>query len=95
MDLDLLEDQRIASQLKSELFKQKAKEAHNRKVSRRPLNIGDWVLRNIKGTARHRKENKLMPKWEGPYLKEEVQPRTYGLMNKEGTLLPNPWHSNH
>lgn len=41
MDLDLLEERRIASRLKSELFKQRIKKEHDKKVYKRPLEVRD------------------------------------------------------
>lgn len=42
--LDFLEEQRISSRLKSHSFKERAKKVHDKKVFKRPIKIGDWVL---------------------------------------------------
>lgn len=59
LDFGLLEERRIASRLKVESYKQKTKMSRDKRVVRRPLGVGDWVLRKIEGIAIHIKENKL------------------------------------
>lgn len=96
LDLDLLEEKRIAAQLNAEAFKQKTKLTHDNKLVSRPIHIGVWVLRKIEGTARQIRANRLTLNSEGPYLfKEEIWPGTFHLMDKDGKILPNPWHTNH
>lgn len=77
-----MEERRITTQIKVEVFKQKTKLAHDKSLVSRLICVGDWVLRKIEGTIRQIKANKLTPNWEGPYLiKEEVRPRTYQLID--------------
>lgn len=96
MDLDLLEERRIIARIKSEEYKKKMKQFHDKRMVCRPLKVGDLVLRKIKVTYRQAEANKLTPNWEGPYvIRNEVRPGTYKLSNQDGTLLLNPWHSNH
>lgn len=68
MDLDLLEEWRIASRLKLQSFKEQVKKAYDKRVFKRPIKIGDWVLQKIEGTTRHITVNKLTLNREGPYL---------------------------
>lgn len=68
IDLDLLEERRIVSQLKSKSFKEGMKQTHDKRISKRPIKIGVWILQKIKGTTRLIQANKLIPNSEGPYL---------------------------
>lgn len=52
LDLDILEEKQIAACLKAETFKQKTKLARDKSLVKRPLCVGNWVLRKIEGTAR-------------------------------------------
>lgn len=79
-----------------EIYKEKTKFSYDKKVIKQPLHVGDWVLCKIEVTGKALEANKLTPNWEGPYkIQNEVKPGTYRLINEEGVLLPNPWHSDH
>lgn len=58
-----------------------------------PLKIGDPVLiyRNV---VEANWSAKMEPKWEGPYLIQDIKETTYSLRTKQGTILPKKIHRN-
>lgn len=96
IDLDLLDEKRKVARLRMETYKQRTKEHHDKRVRRRPLQAGDWVLRKIEVTGRQMEATKLTPNWEWPYIiLSEVRPGTFCLKKEDDTVLPNPWHTEH
>lgn len=57
MDLDLLEERRILCRLRSKSLEEKVKKTHDKKIFKRPIKVGGWVLQKIEGTTRHIKAN--------------------------------------
>lgn len=96
IDLDLLDERQKVARLRMETYKQQRKASHDKRVRRRPLQVGDWVLQKIDVTGRQMEATKLTPNWEGPYIIiSEVRPGTFRLKKEDDTVLANPWHSDH
>ena len=52
----------------------------NKRVARRPLKVGDFVLRNMEAVDRAKEMGKLTPNQKGPYkIVQEVQSGTFRL----------------
>ena len=67
-DNSSLDEWRTQAYENAKLFKEKVKRRHDKRIQKREFNVGDYVLlynsRLIAG--------KLLSKWEGPYVIEEV-----------------------
>jgi hypothetical protein len=68
------------------LFKEKVKRWHDKRIQKREFNVGDYVLlynSRLRFFAR-----KLLSKWEGPYIVEEVyHSGAIKINNAEGNNL--------
>ena len=69
-DICSLDEWRTHAYENAKLFKEKVKRLHDKRIQRREFNVGDYVLlynSRLRFFAR-----KLLSKWEGPYVIEEV-----------------------
>ena len=68
---------------------------YNKKVSRRILKVGDFVLREMEVVGRANEQGKLTPTWEGPYkIYEEVRDGTYRIQDMQGRPILRTWNAN-
>ncbi|XP_057248169.1 uncharacterized protein LOC130590168 [Beta vulgaris subsp. vulgaris] len=93
-DLDLLQEVRLAAELRSAAYKDRISKSYNKRVRSRPISKGDLVLRRTAATGKVHVDGKLTANWEGPYLvKEEIVPGSYRLEDMAGKLLKNSWNA--
>jgi hypothetical protein len=93
MDLDSLEEQRLAAVMRKARHDQQLRRYHDRNVKETSFNVGDLVLRCIQKTDGM---HKLSAPWEGPFIVTEViSPPTYRLQWGDGQGVPNPWNVEH
>ena len=52
------------------MFKEKVKRCHDRRIQKREFNVGEYVL--LYNSCLRFFAGKLLSKWEGPYVIEEV-----------------------
>jgi hypothetical protein len=77
VDLDSLEEQRLAAAMGQAHNDQQLQCYHDRNVRETSFNVGDLVLRRIQRTD---DMHKLSAPWEGPFIVTEVsRPSTYCL----------------
>jgi hypothetical protein len=77
VDLDSLEEQRLAAVMRQALHDQQLRRYHDRNIKETSFNVGDLVLRCIQKTDGM---HKLSSPWEGPFIVTEVvSPSTYLL----------------
>ena len=67
--VDLLEEARETTIIRSARYQQTLRRYHKRKIRGRILEVGDLVLRR---TQSMKEKHKLSPPWEGPYMVTEV-----------------------
>jgi hypothetical protein len=70
LNLSSLDEWRSEAYENARLFKEKVKQWHNRRILKREFHVGEKVLlyrSRLRFFAR-----KLLPKWEGPFIIEEV-----------------------
>ena len=89
-DLDGLEEERDVAKARSAFYQQQARRYQSKEVRAKTYNVSELVLRlpeKIKG--------KLKPKWEGPFIIDEVLTGgAYHLPNaSDNRLEPNPWNA--
>ena len=66
------------------LFKEKVKRWHDKRIQKREFNVGDYVL--LYNSCLRFFAGKLLSKWEGPYVIEEVyHSGAIKINNFEGT----------
>ena len=88
--LDTLEEERDIVKARSAFYQQQDRRYQSREVRAKTYNIGELVLR-----LPDKKKDKLKPKWEGPFIIDEVLTGgAYRLRNaSDNRLEPNPWNA--
>ncbi|KAL0360937.1 UNVERIFIED_CONTAM: hypothetical protein Sradi_3778200 [Sesamum radiatum] len=88
-ELEALDKKRLEAQQKLECYRAWLFKAFNKKVRLRSFQVGDLILavsRPIITT--HRKGNKFLSKWDGPYIvKEAYTNSTYKLIAEDGLRI--------
>jgi hypothetical protein len=93
VDLDSLEEQRMAAVMRQARHDQQLRWYHDCNVNETSFNVGDLVLRRIQKTDGM---HKLSAPWEGPFIVTEfISPSTYRLQWGDGKSVPNPWNVEH
>ena len=69
-DISSLDEQRTQAYENTKLFKEKVKRWHDKRIQKCEFNIGDYVL--LYNSRLRFFAGKLLSKWEGPYVIEEV-----------------------
>ncbi|KAG9453432.1 hypothetical protein H6P81_006336 [Aristolochia fimbriata] len=89
-ELESLDEKRLEAQQRLECYQARLTRAFNKKVKFRSFQKGDLVLavrRPIMATSRD--GGKFAPKWEGPFIVQEVYTNgAYKLVTPEGRRLP-------
>ena len=88
--LDALEEERNVAKARSAFYQQQARRYQSREVRAKTYNVGELVL-----CLPEKKKDKLKPKWEGPFIIDEVHTgRAYHMRDASGNRLePNPWNA--
>ena len=88
--LDALEEEQDVAKACSAFYQQQARRYQSREVRAKTYNVGELVLR-----VSEKKKDKLKPKWESPFIIDEVL--TGGAYRLRGAsdnrLEPNPWNA--
>src|SRR4051812_24122701 len=69
-DISPLDEWRTQAYENAKLFKEKVKTWHDKRIQKREINVGDYVL--LYNSRLRFFAGKLLSKWEGPYVIEEV-----------------------
>ena len=88
--MDALEEERDVAKSRSAFCEQQARRYQSREVRAKTYNIGELVLR-----LPEKKKNKLKPKWEGPFIIDQVLTGgAYHLRDASNNRFePNPWNT--
>ena len=88
--MDSLEEERDVAKARSAFYQQQARRCQSREVRAKTYNIGELVLR-----LPEKKKDNLKPKWEGPFIIDEVLTGgAYRLRDvSDNHLEPYPWHA--
>ena len=92
VNLNLLDEVREEARVSAEAVKRRVERRHNSKVRLRRLQEGDLVMRKV---HQNEMENKLSPKWTGPYRVEALENGVYRLETLEGGAIPKMWNATH
>ena len=89
-NLDALEEECDVAKARSSFDQQQAQRYQSREVRAKTYNVGELVLR-----LPDMKKDKLKPKWEGPFIIDQVLTGgAYRLRNaSDNRLEPNPWNA--
>ena len=83
-DINSLDEWRTQAYENAKLFKEKVKRWHDKRIQKREFNVGDYVL--LFNSHLRFFAGKLLSKWEGPYVIEEVyHSGAIKINNFEGT----------
>ena len=88
--LDALEEEHDVAKARSAFYQQQARRYQSIEVWAKTYNVGELVLR-----LPDKKRDKLKPKWEGPFIIDQVLTGgVYRLRNSSDKRLePNPWNA--
>ena len=88
--LDALEEERDVAKARSAFYQQQARRYQSREVRAKTYNVGELVLR-----LPDKKKDKLKPKWEGPFIIDQVLTGGAYCLRKasDNRLEPNPWNA--
>ena len=89
LDVDLVEEARIAAQLQSVRYQQSLKRYHDRYAKPTSFQVRDIVLRRVQ---RMEGRKKLSAPWEGPFIISEVQGLDHFALSVN---IPNSWNVEH
>ena len=81
---------RSVAKARSAFYQQQARRYQSREVRAKTYNVSELVLLLLE-----KKKDKLKPKWEGPFIINEVLTGgAYRLRNtSDNRLEPNPWNA--
>ena len=87
---DALEEERDVAKARSAFYRQQARRYQSREVRAKNYKVGELVLRLL-----DKKKDKLKPKWEGPFIIDQVLTSgAYRLRDaSDNRLEPNPWNA--
>ena len=88
--LDALEEEHDVAKARSAFYQQQARRYQSIEVRAKTYNVGELVLR-----LPEKKKNKLKPKWEGPFIIDQVLTGGAYLLRdaSDNRLEPNPWNA--
>ena len=88
--MDTLEEERDVAKARSAFYQQQARRYQSREVWAKTYNVGKLVLR-----LPDKKKDKHKPKWEGPFIIDQVLTGgAYSLRKaSDNQLEPNPWNA--
>ena len=93
-ELDLLEEKRDLTALRTASYKRRSERYFNSKVKEKRFKEGDLVLRKVFPNTKELNAGVLEPNWEDPYVIVEVlRPGTYRLKRLDGKMLPQSWNA--
>ena len=91
VNLDLLDEVREEARIKAEALKRRVEPKHGSKLKPRKFQVADLVMRKAHP---YQLENKLSPKWTGPFRVTEVLGNgAYRLETLEGGTIPRTWNA--
>ncbi|VFQ74019.1 unnamed protein product [Cuscuta campestris] len=94
-ELNLVEERRMAAEVKMSTYQQVVKKYHDNKVGPRYFQVGDEVLRR-REASRPGDGGKLARNWEDPYrVRAVIRPGTYRLETLDGVPIERTWNSHH
>ncbi|XP_068476642.1 uncharacterized protein [Phaseolus vulgaris] len=90
VNLDLLDEVREQARVKAEALKRRVEHKKRSKLRLRQFQVFDLVMRKAHP---YQLENKLSPKWTGPFRVVEVLGNgAYRLETLEGGTIPRTWN---
>ena len=91
VNLDLLDEVREEAKIKAEAVKRRVEHQYSSKIKPRQFQVANLVMRKAHP---YQLENKLSPKWTGPFRVTEVLGNgTYRLETLEGGAIPRTWNA--
>ena len=91
VNLDLQDEVREEARIKAEALKRRVEYKYSSKLRPRQFQVADLVMRK---THPYQLENKLSPKWIGPFrVTEALGNGAYRLETLEGGTIPRTWNA--
>lgn len=96
LHLDLLEEERVNSQVKLAAYQQRVARFYNNKVKVHFFKIGDLVLRKVMPNTKVAAHGVFGANWEGPYkVRVVLWGGAYYLEDLDGRPIPKAWNAVH
>ena len=96
LNLDLLDEIKVAAEQRMTQYQDFMAKHYNAKVKPHHFSIGDIVLRKVTTATKDSTQRKLGPNWEGPYRIIDCNRKgTYYLEMLDGQRLHHPWNAEH
>ena len=90
-DKDLMELYILQASENLEKYQQETTKWRDKKVVKKNITVGDWVLKRKPNSET---SDKLNSKWEGPFLvTKSNRPGSYHLSDAEGNELQHSWNA--
>ena len=88
--MDALEEERDVAKARSAFYQHQARRYQSREVRAKTYNVGELVVCLL-----DKKKDKLKPKWEGPFIIDQVLTGGAYHLRKasDNRLEPNPWNA--
>ena len=85
-----MEEERDVAKARSTFYQQQARRYQSKEVRAKTYNVGELILR-----LPEKKKDKLKPKWEDPFIIDEVLTGgAYRMRDAaDNHLEPNPWNA--
>jgi hypothetical protein len=88
--VNLLEEHHERFAVRAASYQQALRRYHEKRIRAHTLSIGDYVLRRVQSQAG---QNKLSPKWEGPYtITQVLRQGAFKIADGDGRELTNSWN---
>ena len=96
MELDVIEERRVAAFTRMAAQKRVVEKHYNSKVKARRFTEGGLILRKVFQNTQVHGAGVLGPNWEGPYrVRQVIRDGTYRLEEMDGTEIKHPWNAEH
>lgn len=96
LHLDLLQEMSEDAQAACAAYQSRVAKYYDKNVKPRAFGVGDWVLRKVNLMTKEPADEKLGPKWEGPYrIVSTSKNGACRLVTGQRKAVPRAWNADH
>ncbi|GAA0183009.1 hypothetical protein LIER_30500 [Lithospermum erythrorhizon] len=87
-ELDSLDERRLDAQQRLECYQSRISKSYNKKFHQCSFQVSDMILSIRRPIITHKKGKKFEPKWDGPYVIQEVYTNgSYKMVDQDGVRV--------